>query len=93
MSRGVRTVQQRWTSLTVKIDPEVVAEAERLCRLGRMSRDAYVNLALRHYNRFHALTRDGRVRTAKGSRVVPLFPEPPRRERPKKPKKRRSSPR
>ena len=74
MVSRARMTHQRLTSIVVKIDADVIMEADRVARAARVSRDEYVAHALRHYNRFHARTKTNHVRWLRDSHVALLFP-------------------
>ncbi len=76
MRSRARRSRPRATLLTLKMEPDVVAEAERLAQAAGVTRDVYVSHAVRHYNRFHALTKTNHVRVIGGRRVASLFPVP-----------------
>ncbi len=68
---------QRTASLNVKIDTEVLAESGRLSAAARISLDTYITHAVRHYNRFHALTKNKQVRWARGARLATIVTSAP----------------
>ncbi len=74
MATRARNAQQRVGSFVVKIETEVMSDAERLARAARIARDEYITHALRHYNRFHAMTKRARVRHLNIEPSVVLFP-------------------
>ena len=78
MATRARNAQQRVSSFVVKIEAEVMGDVERLARAARIPRDEYVTHALRHYNRFHAMTKHARVRHLNIEPSVVLFPAAPK---------------
>jgi hypothetical protein len=66
----------------LKIEMDVLAEAGRLANAARIPLDTYLTHALRHYNRFHAVTKNHLVRWSNDRRVVAISAFDPARTAP-----------